>query len=281
MFVTDRVVGYSLQYFVNHTKGGYVGHHQYMSNTMTKDVIIMGSSRANHHYNPLIIEDSLHMSCYNCGQDGMGIVFNYGQWLLISERYSPKLIIYDVTPDFDCLKGDNHKFLGWLKLYYERKGIKDFFSSIDKKENIKMLSRIYRYNYNPLQIVADYIHPIYQVDSTGFSPLEGDINKMQIREEKLEKPYYEYDTLKLSLLEEFIRQQNETKVVFVVSPVWYEMDKRFYEPIVDICKHNNCLFIDFSQDPKYVHNNEYFKDGMHLNKLGADEFTLDLLKYLK
>lgn len=277
MFVVDRAVGYAFNYMIEHNKGGFVGHHQYMSNEMKKDMLIMGSSRANHHYNPRILEDSLHLNCYNCGQDGNGIIFNFGQWLLISERYNPKYIIYDITPDFDCLKGDNHKYLGWLKLYWNRQGIENVFNEVDETEKIKMLSKIYQYNYNPLQFVADYIHPIYQVDSTGYVPLKGELDPMQIKVVKEDKKKYEYDSVKLSVLEDLIDKRKGAKIIFVVSPIWYGMDKESFKPIEEICKKKGCLFLDFSQDLKYVHHDEFFKDGMHLNEKGADEFTKDLI----
>ena len=48
-----------------------------------------------------------------------------------------------------------------------------------------------------------------------------------------------------------------------------------------ICKERNIPFIDFSNNPKYVHNNAYFADDGHLNARGADEFTKDLIKELR
>ena len=48
-----------------------------------------------------------------------------------------------------------------------------------------------------------------------------------------------------------------------------------------ICKRKNISFVDFSNNPKYVHHNEYFRDGAHLNARGADEFTRDLIVELK
>lgn len=48
-----------------------------------------------------------------------------------------------------------------------------------------------------------------------------------------------------------------------------------------MCEKDNILFIDFSQKGKYVRNNELFKDGSHLNAIGADEFTKDLTKELE
>ena len=75
---------------------------------------------------------------------------------------------------------------------------------------------------------------------------------------------------------------NEGELVFVISPTWYGK-KAFsnYGSIEAICKEHGITFIDFSNSPKYVHNNDLFKDGMHLNSNGADEFTKDLIKLLK
>ena len=247
---------------------------------MRKDLLIMGSSRANHHYNSKILEDSLRLTCYNCGQDGNGIVFNYGQWLLISNRYKPSYIIYDVMPCYDCLSGDNHQFLGWLKLYYERDGIKEVFQQVDSTEVVKMLSKMYRYNYNPLQYVADFIKPIYQVDSTGFVPIKGELNPMQIKKRESDKQVYQFDIMKLHFIERLIERLGKTKIIFVVSPSWYGMSKESFKPIEELCNKKGCRFIDFSNNPKYVHQNYYFKDGMHLNERGADEFTKDLIGQL-
>ena len=43
------------------------------------------------------MEDSLHMTCYNCGNDGSGIVLSYGRLLMVKERKTPKIIIQDDT----------------------------------------------------------------------------------------------------------------------------------------------------------------------------------------
>ena len=37
------------------------------------DLLVFGSSRANHHYVPEVFEDSLKLTFYNTGKDGSGI----------------------------------------------------------------------------------------------------------------------------------------------------------------------------------------------------------------
>lgn len=69
-------------------------------------------------------------------------------------------------------------------------------------------------------------------------------------------------------------------IVFVVSPSWYGKDTLQFRPVKEICERLYITFIDYSNDPKYVHNDRYFKDGNHMNAIGADEFTKDLVKTL-
>lgn len=188
--ILDIACGQMCSYLVNHAKGGDNGRNNYICNKVEEDILVFGSSRAIHHYNPVILADSLGMSCYNCGQDGNGIILNYGRMQLIWQRYRPKIVIYDVIPGFDLLSGeDNHKYLGWLKAYYDMPGIPEIFQSVDATEKYKMLSRMYRYNSKFLQIIADYIHPMQSDGIKGFRPLEGEMDTMmvapQIRKKRL------------------------------------------------------------------------------------------------
>ena len=241
---------------------------------------MFGSSRAIHHYNPLIIEDSLGMSCYNCGQDGNGAILNYGRYQMICQRYAPKILVYDVQESFDIYKGENNdKYLGWLRAYYDREGIEEIFNSVDENEKYKMLSHLYQYNSKFLGIVTDFMHPMKSVGIKGFRPLEGEMDMMKIKEES--PVLQDVDTLKVYYLEKLINKSKETKVVVVASPSWNAKDAKLLEPIKNICKAYGIPFLDYSNDGKYVRHNEFFKDGGHLNEKGANEFTKDFVKELK
>lgn len=282
MFVIDVAAGNLFAYMINKAKGGDTSRNNHICNSVNAEILIFGSSRAFHHYNSIIIEDSIGMSCYNCGQDGNGSILNYGRYQLICQRYSPKLVIYDVTPSFDLLAGDdNHKYLSWLKVYYDRNGISDIFESVDSSEKYKMQSNLYRYNGKFIQIVSDNIHPLQDADINGFRPINGEMDTMKIRKKEKKMQEFEFDTLKIAYINKIIDESPNTKFVFTVSPLWYGMDSAELLPIKNICQERNIPFIDFSNDPKYVHNNNYFKDGSHLNARGADEFTRDLIVELK
>ena len=282
VFAIDFTVGKACTYFLNHAKGGDNGRNNYICNQVDTDILVFGSSRAFHHYNPTILMDSLGKSCYNCGQDGNGIILNYARYQLICQHYHPQLIIYDVSPKFDLLAGeDNHKYLNWIKAYYDKDGIAEVFEAVDHIEKYKMLCQMYRYNSNFIQIASDCIHPLQSEGINGFRPVDKDMDTMKINTNIEEQTNYQFDTLKISYITKMLELSPDTKFIFVVSPIWYGMNTTQLQPIIDICKSRDIPFFDFSNDPKYVHHNEYFYDGSHLNARGADEFTRDLIRYIK
>ena len=282
LIIIDRALGKAFAYMGEHAKGGYVGHHVYVTDKTNEDILIFGSSRAIHHYNPQIITDSLGISCYNCGQDGNGIVLFYGMWQMIKERYQPKMIHYDVNTVFDLYEGEgNQKYLGWLRMDYDRPGVKQIFTIIDPTENYKMMSMLYRYNSKFMQNITDYVHPIFGINGNGYLPLNGELDKMKLRNKKSPSASMtSVDRMKINFINKLINETKGVELVFVASPMWYEPNDTDYMPIRDICEQRGIRFIDFSADKKYVRQDEWFKDGSHLNAYGADEFTRDLISEL-
>lgn len=280
--LVDIAGGWGLKWLTAHAKGGFTHRDNYICDSLKTDILLSSSSRCVRHYNPQIISDSLSMSCYNSGQMGNGIILNYGRLLMINEHQKPKLVIYDLHPGFDMLIGDdNHRYLTWLKGHYDRDGIADIFSSIDNMERYKMKSQLYRYNSRIIELVSDFLQPLSNAKPDGFSPLKGELNRLKIRS-KSESPHnYSFDTLKLEYISKYIQEVGANHIVFVVSPSWYGMDTTQFKPVKEVCKQQHIPFIDYSNHPKYVHNDSYFKDGSHMNAVGADEFTKDLVRVLR
>ena len=95
------------------------------------------------------------------------------------------------------------------------------------------------------------------------------------------KEGYTYDPLKIKYLNKFLDRTHGVKTVVVVSPLWYGQDDAVLDTLNAICRNHQIPILNFANSPKYVHHNEYFKDGKHLNAHGADEFTRDLIIQLR
>lgn len=277
----EVTTGYGLGYLANHARGGFTQRDAFICDSLDTDVLLMGSSRCVRHYNPQIITDSLGMSCYNSGQMGNGIILNYGRLKMICERKKPQVVVYDVNPGFDLFVGeDNHRYLTWLKQHYDRDGIAEIFESVDETEKYKMVSQLYRYNSQIVELITDYFHPISNARADGFTPLKGKMDRRKIRATGGQKKVPVVDSVKIEYINKLINELQGSKLYFVVSPRWYGMDSMDFKPIMDICQERGIPFMDFSNDPKFVRQDQYFKDGNHMNARGADEFTRELAKRL-
>lgn len=276
----DFSLGKVFQYLQS-TAGGRTGAEYYACKRSNEDIIIMGSSRASHHYVPEIITEKTGMSCFNAGQDGNGIIMQYGRWKMISERYTPKLILYDITKDFDFAINDNMAYIDRLKPFCANKEVRNYIASLFPIERVKTISNLYCNNYKFIEMLSDCIRKADYMKTAGYLPLYGHIRK-EIIEGKQPKKKTEIasDDIKLLYLEQLVKEAKKkgTDVIFVVSPYWngggYSINA--YRSVRNIAEKYNVRFEDML-DIEISRNPDYFEDSYHLNDKGAKAFTDYLL----
>lgn len=280
--VVDFGAGKAFRYLQSHA-GGRTGAEWYACKESNEDVIIMGSSRASHHYVPQIITDSLGLSCFNAGQDGNGIIMQYGRWKMISERYTPKTLIYDITPDFDLSENDNMAYIDHLKPFCSDKDVKYYVAELFPMERYKLMSQMYRYNYKFLEILSDCTRG-RGIEQCGYIPLKG-----QIRKEVVDGRFVQgaatiqYDKEKLKYLECLANEckDKRTQLMFVVSPYYRgaSYTKETFAPIREIADRYGVPFLYYN-DIELCLNPDIFKDSHHLNDEGARLFTKELVSQI-
>lgn len=269
--VLDVLFGFACQYLNSHSKGGGTKSRYCVSKESDEDILVFGSSRAKHHYVPYIIEDRLGKSCYNTGEDGNGIIMCYGFLKMITARYNPKLIIYDVT-GFDIYKDDNVKYLDLMKPYYDEPGIDSIFWTVNPKSRLIMKSNLYRYNTTCLSLLGNYIRPMQNYPK-GYSALS---ETMDYEPNLPEMEHREVDSLKVSYFEEFIKlvKRNRIELVCCVSPYYKGfMTESFFYPVKQLCESYDVPFFFFGSEPTVSFEKELFKDRTHLNDKGARYYT--------
>lgn len=279
--IVDVLFGIACQYMNDHSKGGGIKSRHYVCKESNEDVLIFGSSRAKHHYVPDIIEDSLGMTCYNTGEDGNGIILCYGFLKMITQRYSPKIIIYDVT-GFDMYEDDNMKYLDLMKPFYHEPGIDSIFWSVEPKTRYLMLSNLYRYNTTCLRVLGNYVYPITDYPK-GYLPLNKTMNYEPESENNIGKELL-IDSLKIRYFECFINlaKLKSIDLICCVSPIYKDMNGiGYYDPIKRLCVANNIPFLNYCEDSELCNNKAYFQDKKHLNDSGARVFSLKLVSRIK
>ncbi len=280
--VVDFAAGYMFHYLqANKAKGG-TGSEYYICNELQEDVLIMGSSRAAHHYVTQLFEDSIGLSCYNGGQDGNGIVMQYGRWKMISKHHLPKMIIYDIEPSFDLSGDDNTRYIDRLKPFADDKDVIGYIADLFPMERLKLQSKMYRYNYKFFEIMSDCVRP--SDVNKGYKANYGHIREEMINEVSDEEPIKmsQIDPVKLNCLIKLITEAKGKgiNVVLVSSPYWKGYRKVDMSPIVKLAKDHDVLFVDYS-DSEIQNNPDWFADRMHLNDEGAKVFTKDLIQRIR
>ncbi len=276
--VVDYATGIAFHFLQSSKAKGGTASEYHICSDLNEDILVMGSSRAAHHYVSQIFEDSLGMSCYNGGQDGNGIVMQYGRWKMISKHHLPKVIIYDIEPAFDLSRDDNARYIGRLKPFADDKDVMGFIASLFSMERLKLQSRMYRYNYRFLEILSDCVRP--GDVNNGYKPIFGHIREEMINDVSAQESVIltQIDPVKMDCLEKLIVEAKGkgVKVVFVSSPYWKGYRKVDMSPIVELAKKHDVLFLDYS-DSEILYNPDWFADRMHLNDEGAKVFTKDLV----
>lgn len=278
--VVDFAAGKLFRYVQANRAGGRTGAEWYACRESNEDIIIMGSSRASHHYVPQILTDSLGMSYFNAGQDGNGIILQYGRWKMITERYAPKVLIYDVTPSFDLQENDNMAYVDRLKPFCDDSEVKDYVADIFPIERWKLYSQMYRYNYKFLEMLSDCAKT-KDDKLNGYIPLYGQIRKEVVEEASNAKVKpIEFDETKLQYLECLAQecQARNTQLIFVVSPYFKggSYNEESFSPISELAAKYGLSFY-YLNDSEFTDDPNLFKDSYHLNDEGAKTFTEEIL----
>jgi len=264
--------------------GGRTGAEWYVCNEMKDDIVIMGSSRASHHYVPQIITDSIGLSCYNAGQDGNGIILQYGRWKMISKRYTPKVVIYDVNPSFDLCLNDNMAYVDRLKPFCDKSDVRGYIADIFPKEKLKLFSQMYRYNYKFIEMVADCSKSSGD-NLNGYIPLNGEIRKEMVDRDRPSKTtLIDEDQVKVYYLRQLAKECNAigTQLVFVASPAFRggSYTATCFSAIERIAKEYDLKFL-YYYESNYSETPGFFKDSQHLNNDGAVEFSTEIVKQVQ
>ncbi len=283
LVVVDRCMGGVFDYLRENAKGGATKELHYIANESTDDVVVFGSSRANHHYVPQIIEDSLDLTCFNMGQGGNGIVLMYGRYQMLLERYKPKLIIYDVSSFDFSNRHDNSRYLNLLKEYYDKDCIKkEFAQLVDWKERCKLSSKMFQANSKVITIFGDNV--LCQDVNKGYIPLYGAVtDSAKYQYEFVDSTDWGLDSVKLSLFERFVCdiKARDIPLVMFVSPVYAKSARVDYVEAEKICAKYDVPFYYLMEMDGIADDYTMFQDRTHMNNTGAEKYMREIIPLLR
>ena len=246
----------------------------------TADVLILGPSTANHHYDCKIIEDSLSMTCFNAGRDGQNIIYDAMVLEGFLTRCTPKLVVVDVTHstlsdtwmsslnDFNC-------YYGFLQ------PIDDIIDSIGGTlDRFKRLSNIYRYNKTWEWLLnARFAKTAEDLD--GYRPLE--VKEIKGLKSTKESGPFAMDELCHHYLNKIIDVCNEKKmkILFAISPTLVIDNGNFAKDVNGVLQCKGLKLLNWNGDTTYTNHPELLYDKTHLNAKGAELFTKEFVGKVK
>ena len=101
VFAIDRILGILLDNMLPQISNqGDSGKTYFSLYEVKTPIVIVGSSRAAHHYVTEMIEDSLKSPAYNVARDGCFFSYNCCVINSILDRYTPELIIWEIGTEY-------------------------------------------------------------------------------------------------------------------------------------------------------------------------------------
>ena len=250
------------------------------------DVVVIGSSKASHHYVPQMLEDSLDMTVYNCGQDGCFFLYQNCIINMILDRYTPKMILWDIQPG--SFVGEDHsneyQNIRYLSPYYPANTwAESYINSESPKMRYRMMSRMFAFNSKAL----NYVFPLVTHSSAtenGYIPLatEGYLYPEMSKQAEMEG---EVNRVYLDLLNETMKRcgENDVELRVCISPEFSQksaLTVAAEEEIGKVAMSNDVNFTNAHSDECFMQDSTLFKDTSHLNDKGARAFT-GIITHLK
>lgn len=288
LFGVDRLVGAA---FVKMKDVGLAGNPENMwlktpftVEKVDADVVVIGSSKASHHYEPQMLEDSLGLTAYNCGQDGCFFLYQNCIINMILDRYTPKMILWDIQPGSFVGKDHSSEYqnIRYLSPYYSANTwAKSYINSESPKMRYRMMSRMFAYNSKSL----NYMFPLVTHSSAtknGYIPLatEGyfypEMSKQAEEKGEINIAY-------LDLLDKTMKRCREKGVELrmYISPEFSQksaLTVAAEDEIGRVAMCNDVSFTNAHSDEHFMQDATLFKDAGHLNDKGARMFTANVVR---
>jgi hypothetical protein len=290
LIVCDRALFFLMDHSFRTIETGDLGGFINKVRRVKAEIVILGSSRAKHQYDPEIIESKLKTSAYNAGCDGQGIPYVRGMVDLVLKDYTPRLLIIDVDPISLAFSQDKFDSATILAPFIdESEVIRRILYSRGTFEPIKYLSRAFRYNSKPLAILKN----INAQDSSisGFVPARRTLVPSAQPKPELNSPVNNWyaDQGLVQLLREIIQQAKlkGVKIILSNSPRWRSDNKvdplqiPLFNFLRGITLQEKIPYLSVTQEnTPALHDASLFADPAHLNERGAKIFTNILAQWI-
>jgi hypothetical protein len=260
----------------------------------TAEVLIMGSSRASHHYNCQIIEQLTGLNTYNGGRDMMGIHYVEAVLPIRFKVHPPKVLVLDIMPNNFCKGGqDGQKYFDILHttLLPFAKKYPSIMDYVQAQSPITALQAkaCASYAYNSMvgaMFQNAYTHFGHQ-QVKGYEPIYSAIDSLKLLQPLFNENYL-HDTIDTSSFNSLINilevcKQNKTRVIIVFSPFYFERKvlPSSRNKFNSLQQQFGFTLLDYTTNNNYTQHPKLFYDELHLNDTGATLLSKEVSRVIQ
>ena len=261
----------------NNQKSGWEYSTKFSIETTTAPIIILGNSRGIHDYEPQIISTKLGSVCYNASRDDQSLLYHYAIFKAITKRYTPKMILLDISYNMLGNYAHNYKQLNYLLPYYAtHTEIQPIIQTKGSAVNTKFLSAFYPYHSMFFTITKGYFKKDKLLDSLhGYKPIEGAINGPLVN--KKTDLIYPLDSNMVKYLQNMVAtcKQLGIQLYLSIAPYYYNVvtNDISVNTVQNIAAQNKIPLLNFSSYTTFLQQPALFRNYENLNKKGAEIYT--------
>lgn len=281
-FVIDRIGGVCLQEIHERSNSITAYKYRYLFNNCNEQLVLLGTSRCEAHYDPRIIEDTLQISVYNGGVDASDNIYShYAALCLLLQHHTPKYILLDLMPNDVCVTDNPFITLSYLAPYIGREEHVDSLFRLSGTYWYYQLSHLYRYNSKALSDIGGMFMDYDKSNISGFIAKEHPVKYPDYYE--TDDKDYVLDTCKIAYLDKFhkICKENGIKLFFAISPILCKKSLSKCLFIKKWAEEHEISIMDYHNSYSISHKNEYFYDNYHLNVTGTQIYSKIIASELK
>lgn len=249
------------------------------------NVLFLGSSRVEMHYNTKQFDNLTHQNSFNLSLAGATpqIAFAALKAYLLNSK-APQYLFYEVDYHFLKYKASEIKEFNNYFPFLKNPVLKSEFIKLDKRMNHFYYNPYYSFPYTGLKNISTSLHGWLKIpnktDTLYYKGFLKEVLRPNLKFNAI-KPYYSFFNISdRNYLDSIISlcKKNNTQITLISSPIFAggKLDvankNQIIRQLQSIAKNNNIGFYDLSSLP-FCNKRDLFVDHYHMNYEGAIKFT--------